>query len=374
MSDCCSASPERETPRATARKAACPSCGASAASVPPVTLWHNLHAPANRSVRDVPHYFCAAPGCEIVYFSAEGDRYTRAQVRMLGYEKTGNLADLVCHCFDVTGQQVADEYRTGGRGSREFIVEQTRQQRCACDARNPSGRCCLKAIGTIEAGLETDPVTAGLHRLQDLLPLAERLDAASPQAPEVYGQVRDRLLMTGRAVEADDLPAVDAAAFHQGITELAAADLVVADAGHSRVLGVYPVTTEATDHRLDIDGVQLFAMCAVDALAVAPVTGDKVQIDSRCAVSGEAVRIRQAGEALESAEPAGVQVGIAWQDTGGCAAHSLCRDMVFLADPRIAADWHAAGAGMRSIYTLHEALALGRAFFMPLSKHSRGGS
>ena len=367
MSDCCSSSPKPDTPRVAPRKASCPSCGSSAATVPAVTLWHNLRAPANRSVKDVPHYFCADPGCEVVYFSSGSDLYTRGQVRALGYEKTSNPDDLVCHCFDVTAAQIAREYREGHGASHEFIVEQTREQRCACDARNPAGRCCLKAIGGIEAGLEDDPVAAGLRRLQALLPLAERLAEATPAARELYPRILDRLRTTGRPVEAADLPDFEETGFRQAVAELADADLIVADTEHARVLGTYPLTTETTDHRLDIEGVRLHAMCAVDALAVAPVTGCRVEIDSRCAVSRQAIRVKHKGDVLSSVEPAGLQVGIAWQDTGGCAAHSLCREMVFLADAQIAADWRDAGTGARDTYDLNAALALGRAFFMPLA-------
>lgn len=303
----------------------------------------------------------------MVYFSTEGECYTRDQVRAMGYEKTANPADLVCHCFDVTAVRVMDEYRSGDRLSNDFIVEQTRQQRCACEARNPSGRCCLKGIRDIEKGMDVDPVIAGLHRLKGILPLAARLAEASPLARQAYARITARLRRTGRPVGAPDLKGVDEASFGRAIGELADADLIVPDIKHTHVLGAYPLTTESTDHHLDVDGVRLFAMCALDALAVAPVTGSKVCIDSRCVVSSQKVRVRQEGDTLVVVEPKELQVGIAWQDTDGCAAHSLCRDMVFLANPQIAAEWREAGTGMRDTYSLNEAVTLARTFFEPLA-------
>jgi len=367
MSDCCSSSAGPAASRDASRKSPCPSCGALAAAVSLTTLRHNLHAPALLSLPEAPCYFCADSACSVVYFSPEGDVFDRTQVRAVGYEKTSDLDDLVCHCFDVSGRRIADEWQAGNSRSRAFIVEQTREKRCACEARNPSGRCCLKAIGGIEAGLDADPAVSGVRRLVALLPLAERLAQASPLAQQAYGRILERLRTRGLPVAAVDLREYDTVQFRQVVDELAAADLVVADADHARVLGAYPLTTETTDHRLEVDGVPLFAMCAVDALAVAPVTGSRVLIDSRCAVSGTVVRIQQDGDTLDLAEPAGVQVGIAWQDTGGCAAHSLCRDMVFLCDAPTAAQWRDTGDGMRDIYDLSQALALARQFFLPLT-------
>lgn len=367
MSDCCSSSAGPAASRDVPRKSSCPSCGTLASAVSVTTLNHNLHAPALLSLPDAPCYFCADPACAVVYFSLEGDVFDRTQVRALGYEKTGDLDDLVCHCFDVSGRRIADERRAGDSRSRAFIVEQTREQRCACEARNPSGRCCLKAIGGIEAALDADPVASGLRRLTALLPLAERLARASPSAQQAYGRILERLRTKGLPVAAEDLREYDPTQFRQVVDELAAADLVVADAAHARVLGAYPLTTETTDHQLSVDGVRLFAMCALDALAVAPVMQARVQVESRCAVSGSAVRILQDGDRLELAGPSDVQVGIAWQDTGGCAAHSLCRDMVFLGDAQTAAQWREAGEGMRDIYDLNQALALAKQFFLPLT-------
>ena len=108
-------------------------------------------------------------------------------------------------------------------------------------------------------------------------------------------------------------------------------------------------------------------MCSVDALALAPVLGTQTEVRSLCAVGGVPVRIRQRGTELLDAAPAGVAVGIRWQDPGSCAAHSLCRDMVFLAPEAVAA-WRGAddtALGV-SVLGVAEAAALGAAFFAPL--------
>jgi hypothetical protein len=59
-------------------------------------------------------------------------------------------------------------------------------------------------------------------------------------------------------------------------------------------------------------------------------------------------------------------VGIHWQTPCGHTAHSLCRQMVFLADPVLAATWAAEAPAERRVYTLEQAIALGAAFFVPL--------
>jgi hypothetical protein len=144
-------------------------------------------------------------------------------------------------------------------------------------------------------------------------------------------------------------------------------DLVVLDAGSREPLGAYPMTAEPTPHFLTVNGRQVNAMCAVDALAVGAMFDAEVTIDSRCHVTGAPIRIRQSGHRILAAEPGtDVRVGVRWQTPEGPAAHSLCLEMVFLRDGEVAAQWQGLDAENISLFTLDEAVDFGARFFLPL--------
>ncbi|MDF1553231.1 MAG: organomercurial lyase, partial [Deferrisomatales bacterium] len=98
--------------------------------------------------------------------------------------------------------------------------------------------------------------------------------------------------------------------------------IVLADGG--AVQGAYPFTTARTPHRVTLRGHTLNAMCALDALAIAPMFRADTVIESACEVSREPLRIEQAGDRLVGASPTpGMHLGIQWGAKEGVAAHSL---------------------------------------------------
>ena len=108
-------------------------------------------------------------------------------------------------------------------------------------------------------------------------------------------------------------------------------------------------------------------MCAVDALSISPIFDTEVTIESRCHVSGTPIRIRQKQMEILEAQPSReAQVGVRWQSARGCAAHSLCMEMVFLRDRETAMRWLSEDPANKSIFTLPEAIEFGAGFFMPL--------
>lgn len=112
----------------------CPVCGAICPEVKEKTVLHQVGKPW-RITRGARHYFCENPDCHIVYFSDGGQVISRPEIRGAGNSEEG----LVCHCFGVTLKDAQDD-----PGLREFVAGLTKEGLCACDARNPSGKCCLK--------------------------------------------------------------------------------------------------------------------------------------------------------------------------------------------------------------------------------------
>ena len=210
-------------------------------------------------------------------------------------------------------------------------------------------------------------IQAAINRLNRQLPLQARQNQLTPQLKELHQLILRTLAKQGVPPGRDDMIDV------LGATELAVAlqrlgelDLVVLNAQHSAVLGAYPLTTEPTPHHLHLGQHSIYAMCALDAVSVAPMFATELSINSRCHVSGEPVRIHMQGHNVLTALPETVMVGIRWQIPSAVAAHSMCTEMVFLKDLSLAQQWQGDEVEAISLFTLPEAIAFGAGFFMPL--------
>jgi len=138
MSDCCSS--ETSSCSTTGpKKRPCPGCGSEGVEVKPGTLLHQLRSPWRVELGEQKYYFCETAGCELVYFAEDGSRFGLAEIRGEIGQKRSDAQRLLCYCFGVT-QADAE----AGPEAKEFVIRQTREGVCACDSRNPSGRCCLK--------------------------------------------------------------------------------------------------------------------------------------------------------------------------------------------------------------------------------------
>lgn len=206
-----------------------------------------------------------------------------------------------------------------------------------------------------------DPQTAAaLDHLNALLPLAERQASLTPDGRALHQLILRAFAEHGRPPRRADL--ADPA---DALTRLSAADLVVLDPA-GEIVGAYPFTLEATPHVVALGAHAVHAMCAVDALAIAVLVDGPAEITSQCAATGAAVRVSQRGRTIMAAQPAGLRVGIHWQTPGGCAAHSLCREMPFLREAAAAEAWRAQAPAERETFSLSQALDLAAAFFLPL--------
>jgi len=103
---------------------------------------HHVTKPWRRDLENKQFSFCDAPDCRTVYFTLDADNFTVDDVREPPAYKTGDGANLLCFCFDVTGAEA-----TGEPDPTPYIRERVRRQVCACNVLNPSGACCLGSIG-----------------------------------------------------------------------------------------------------------------------------------------------------------------------------------------------------------------------------------
>jgi DNA-binding transcriptional ArsR family regulator len=149
-------------------------------------------------------------------------------------------------------------------------------------------------------------------------------------------------------------------------------DLVTlaADGG---VTGAYPLTERETEHRVRVGGVELRAMCAVDALGVGAMYGEDASIESSCHQCAAPIRIttRAKGRKIASLSPsaASVWVGACYE---GQAATSLCPAIVFFCGGEHLDAWRAVNSGVEGAHlSVTEAMEVGVALFGPSLKAAR---
>jgi len=206
-----------------------------------------------------------------------------------------------------------------------------------------------------------------LNRLKSILPLKERQDDCSMQVKELHQQVLRSFVDKGRILTRQEMEQY-VSNLEDAVNVLKEKDMVVF-AEDGEPVGAYPFTTEAREHTVNVNGHQVYAMCALDALAVSSMFGVKTQIASRCRITGDPVYIHQAGKTIVNLDEAGgIHFGIIWgaANTDSCCADSLCMEMMFLRDSEIARQWLADDPDNREVFTLQEAVEFSGRFFAPL--------
>ncbi|MFF8605670.1 alkylmercury lyase family protein [Streptomyces sp. NPDC015346] len=147
------------------------------------------------------------------------------------------------------------------------------------------------------------------------------------------------------------------------LAELSAADyLSVDDAG--RVRAAYPFSPVPTAHRVRIaDGPQVWAMCAVDALGIAPMLGRDVEIRSADPVTGQPVVVDfRAGTAVW--RPASAVVLAVTGPCAGPAVDVCCSALNFFAGADSARRWQEAHPEAHTeVLPRNQAETLGRETF-----------
>lgn len=211
-------------------------------------------------------------------------------------------------------------------------------------------------------------IDAALATLNSQFPLWHRQQLLPEALRKLHRIIIWSFATTGRPMTlkevAGHLSGTDAGAV---LRRLDSDDLIVLGTRGDVVLGAYPLTVEETPHRLQLNGIEINGMCALDAIAVAPLFNTEVIIESVCHVEGVPLRLRLRGPHLIEAHPSGdMRVGIRWQKPTECAAHSMCREMVFLLDEPTGRFWKSQDPDRISLFRLTEAVELGHRYFKPL--------
>ena len=210
-------------------------------------------------------------------------------------------------------------------------------------------------------------IEKALRRLRIILPLQESQQACSEVIRKLHQEILRSFVNNGRILSRTEMaqyvPDVDEAA-----AELHSRDMVIF-AADGEPVGAYPFTMDAREHQVWINGRKLYAMCALDALAISPMFAMEATIYSRCRVTGEPITIKQLGTTITNRDEVDeIHFGIIWGAAHAttCCADSLCTEMIFLKDETIAHQWLIADPQNRETFTLAESVTFASEFFVPL--------
>ncbi|MGH3024599.1 MAG: organomercurial lyase [Gaiellaceae bacterium] len=218
-----------------------------------------------------------------------------------------------------------------------------------------SGRLASRVAAALAAA-EIPPSKLGPAR-RARLPEAER---------ELYFWILRRFATDGRPSGAE----LRAAAGQLGLEAddaletLAREDLVHRGAD-GEVAVAYPFSGRPTAHRVRFrGGHEVDAMCAIDALGIAPMFGEAAEIQSRDPVSGDEIRARVAADASAQWSPESAVVVAGAICSQGDACCGCCPVLNFFASAATAERWLAERPEVRGkVISMREAAATGRAVF-----------
>jgi alkylmercury lyase len=212
-------------------------------------------------------------------------------------------------------------------------------------------------------------VRKAIERIAEILPIKKHLDALDPQTAATYHAILTGFMQLGRAPTVAELVHQNADAAEH-VANLAARDMITLDDA-GEIKGCYPFTMEQRVHRIHINGFEVHAMCALDALAPAAMFKCRSVVDSECAVSAEAVHIELDNQTvLNPQQVKDLHFGINWMAASGCCscADSLCTEMLFLKDQQTAQQWLQQDVENREIFNLDDAIAFSGGLFKPMMR------
>lgn len=153
------------------------------------------------------------------------------------------------------------------------------------------------------------------------------------------------------------------------VADLQGHDLLATDKSANMIVYAYPFTAHDTEHRVELRGREIHAVCAIDALGVAGMLRTDAAIESSCRACGTRIEIgtAQAGKSLDYGRPGDAVV---WYDLAysESATASCCPSIAFFCSDADLQRWLIAQSSQREGYrlTLDEALEVGRALFEPV--------
>jgi hypothetical protein len=248
----------------------------------------------------------------------------------------------------------AEAATLGMNGSPTLLINGTdpfaSAEQCACGV---SCRLYRDREGRIVPAPSVDQLRDALTEAQQSAPerptvesrevLSEWRSRAVPLDPvekAVHQEILRTFASTGRPPAPSDLDPVGAggARLSSVLSALHEADAIRLDPD-GNIAVAYPFSTHVTRHRVRIaDRVEVYAMCAIDALGISAMVGQDTSINSLDVTSGEPINVTMTADgATWDPNQAVVFVGAA--AGGGPSSECCCDYLNFFTDRAAAQDW-----------------------------------
>jgi hypothetical protein len=148
----------------------------------------------------------------------------------------------------------------------------------------------------------------------------------------------------------------------QAFASLGRDDLVHVDE-QGEIAVAYPFSGRPTAHRVLVDGHELAAMCAIDALGISAMLNRIVQIKSTDPINGDEINVRVDPIGQAACQPQGAVV-LAGSRRGGAAFEGCCQVLNFFSPRATAEQYLLVNSDVRGFpITVAEAAEAGRTIF-----------
>ena len=138
----------------------CPQTGSAGVQVGCQTVKALLTEAALGRFKPGDYRFCADAHCDIVYFAAT-TFFGTVDLRVPVWQKVSSGSRLLCYCFGESETSIRAEIESAGSSlCVERIREHIAAGRCACEVRNPSGKCCIKDVLAAVGRIQSEHVTS----------------------------------------------------------------------------------------------------------------------------------------------------------------------------------------------------------------------
>ncbi len=198
--------------------------------------------------------------------------------------------------------------------------------------------------------------------------------AIGAEAHAVSRALIDAFLATGALPDDEALARVTglaAAEVRAALGALVAGDWAGRDEAGA-IVALYPFSIVPTPVRVRLDESERYAMCAIDALGVAPMLDHEINIASRCPVCDATIALTVGPEGVRTALPE--TVGVVYRRTVGPAYLSRCGATRFFCSTDDARAWLATNGGPDDLLlSPDEAFARGREIFQGWYRAGRVG-
>jgi hypothetical protein len=148
MVGCCAPAKDASCSLPQSKPGVCSCCNAKGRPVATLTV-KSLVRDHTRVPAVASFSFCPTPDCETVYFS-ERAIFQKPDLKVrVGVKEQGDPIP-VCYCFDYARAEICREIeKFGNTEIPERIKAEIQAGFCACEVKNPAGKCCLGNVSQV---------------------------------------------------------------------------------------------------------------------------------------------------------------------------------------------------------------------------------